>query len=211
MTNTPHHAADDGALARSTGGAAARGALLIALAVIIGLVLLAFALDDSPARVATDESPTSTQPEDDGDGSTSDTTPGDDGVTDTSSTTSAAPATIPEADPGEPRDPAEVNVLVANGTGGIQGVAGRVSDKLKARGYIAEASNAPATPNSVIYYREGYEDDARAVAEIVGTTPDVIDAAPEAIAINADAIEDGRLDAANVVVIVGSDEKIPTG
>ena len=52
MTGSRHHAADDGSLARSTGGAAARGAMLIALAVVIGLVLLAFVLDD-PATVVT--------------------------------------------------------------------------------------------------------------------------------------------------------------
>ncbi|MFT7476398.1 MAG: hypothetical protein ACI81L_003351, partial [Verrucomicrobiales bacterium] len=46
MTNAGNHATDDGSLARSTGGAAARGAMLIALALVIGLVLMAFALDD---------------------------------------------------------------------------------------------------------------------------------------------------------------------
>ena len=47
-----YHAADDGSLARSTGGAAARGAMLIALALVIGLILMAFALDDPQTVVA---------------------------------------------------------------------------------------------------------------------------------------------------------------
>ena len=51
MTGARSHAADDGSLARSTGGAAARGALLIALAVVIGLVLMAFALEDESTEV----------------------------------------------------------------------------------------------------------------------------------------------------------------
>ena len=51
MTTSGHHAAEDGSLARSTGGAAARGALLIALALAIGLLLVTFALDDPQTEI----------------------------------------------------------------------------------------------------------------------------------------------------------------
>lgn len=212
MTGARNHAADDGSLARSTGGAAARGALLIALAVVIGLVLMAFALEDESTEVTstddTDQTTETTVPADDGtgdDGTSADVEDPGDGTTDTT----AAPETIPPADAGDLRPPGEVNVLVANGTGG-KGVAGAVSDKLIARGYISPSSNAPSTAESVIYYRDTYEDDARAVAEIVGTTADLLRPAVDPIAVSPAAINDGRLDAANIVVIIGNDERIPT-
>ncbi len=224
MTGSRHHAADDGSLARSTGGAAARGAMLIALAVVIGLVLLAFVLDD-PGTVVT-ATPDDTEQADDADGSTdADADTGDDGVvavdpddTDSEGTEAVIPdedpTDIPDepADPGDTRVPAEVNILAANGTGG-SGVAGAVADQLKARGYIAEAANAPTTDTSVIYYREGYADDARAVADIVGATPEILLPVPPdgAVPVAANAIEDGRLERANVVVIVGNDGRIPVG
>ncbi|MGI9608581.1 MAG: hypothetical protein ACR2P0_20800, partial [Acidimicrobiales bacterium] len=139
MTGTPSHAADDGSFARSTGGAAARGAMLIALAVIIGLVLLAFALDDPGTPVAADDT---VQPDDGGvadgsddgtDDSTATTTPGGDSG-DAPATTEAVTTitAAPPDDPGVTRPPAEVTVLVANGTT-ESGVAGAVSDKVKTR------------------------------------------------------------------------------
>ena len=211
MTGARSHAADDGSLARSTGGAAARGALLIALAVVIGLVLMAFALDDESTEVTSTDSTdqTTVPPADaDDDGTGADVVdPNDTGDGTTGTTT--APATIAPADGGDPRPPGEVNVLVANGTGG-KGVAGAVSDKLIARGYISPSSNAPSTAESVVYYRDTYEDDARAVAEIIGTTADLLRPAADPIAVSPAAINDGRLDAANIVVIIGNDERIPS-
>jgi hypothetical protein len=211
MTGARNHAADDGSLARSTGGAAARGALLIALAVVIGLVLMAFALEDESTEVTstddTDQPTETTVPDEGNDGTGTDV--GDPDDTDNGATgTTAAPATIPPADGGDPRPPGEVNVLVSNGTGG-KGVAGEVSDKLIARGYISPSSNAPSTAESVIYYRDTYEDDARAVAQIIGTTADLLRPAADPIAVSPAAINDGRLDAANIVVIIGNDERIP--
>ncbi|MFT7474041.1 MAG: hypothetical protein ACI81L_000957, partial [Verrucomicrobiales bacterium] len=212
---------DDGSLARSTGGAAARGAMLIALALVIGLVLMAFALDD-PQTIVTGE-PNSTDTADEagsdaaagGDGSGEDAaaTPSDG----TGSATTAAPATIPEGIvdepvvPGEVHPPEEVIVLVANGTG-EKGVAGAVSDKLKARGYIANASNAPSTAEAVIYYRIGFDADARLVAEILGAPLDIIKPAPGdgTIAVAPEAVTDGRLAEANIVAIVGADNNIPS-
>lgn len=206
MTGHHSHAADDGSLARSTGGAAARGAILIALAVVIGLVLMAFALDDKGTEVqAGGDTGTTTTTESTDNGVTDSTDPVQDG------STTVAPSTIP-VDPGDgtpARQPSEVNVLVANGTGG-KGIAGALSDKLIAVGYIAKASNAPSTADSVIYYREGYDGDARAVAELLGATPEVILPATDPIAVSSSAVSDGRLEEANVVVIVGNDGKIPT-
>ncbi len=222
-----YHAADDGSLARSTGGAAARGAMLIALALVIGLVLMAFALDDPQTVIASTDDTTDVESTDDvADTSTDDATEDSsdavsvgepDGSTDETVATIApddsTPDTIAEApSTGEARPASEVNVLVANGTGG-KGVAGSISDKLKADGYIANAANAPSTAEAVIYYRVGYDADARAIAEALGAPPDIITQAPGdgTIAVAAEAVSDGRLTAANVVVIIGNDNNIPVG
>lgn len=234
MSNPGYHAADDGSLARSTGGAAARGAMLIALALIIGLLLMAFALDDPQTDLSTAAAGDDVeQSDDDGEGGAVD---GDDtnaadseslgseepavqlGVPDESADTTPPAAeeetteTIPPVTEGtEARPASEVTVLVANGTGG-RGVAGAVSDKLKARSYIANVSNAPSTAEAIIYYRVGFAADARAVAEVLGSPPDIITQAPGdgTIAVSADAVSDGRLTGANVVVIIGNDGNVPT-
>ena len=57
MSSPGYHAAEEGTLARSTGGAAARGAMLIALALVIGLLLVMFALDDPQTQVVAAETP----------------------------------------------------------------------------------------------------------------------------------------------------------
>jgi len=231
MSNAGHHAADDGSLARSTGGAAARGAMLIALALAIGLLLMAFALDDPATEIVaggTDSAETDEGATDDpGDGAaTDDAGAGDDeaddpGVTlgEPDDTPDSTPETIPEIDETEsvppPLDgeffpPNEVNVLVANGTGG-RGVAGGTADKLIADGYTANASNAPATDAGVVFYKPGYSENARNVAEILNAAPDVVQPIPEGgqIGVSQEAIADGRLDAANIIVIVGNDGAVP--
>lgn len=224
MSSTGHHAADDGSLARSTGGAAARGAMLIALALVIGLVLMAFALDDQGSEITSGDSAsadTTTDTSDTGDGTDADTGDGNDTDPGTSDTAvdvvdpgdTAAPETIPPVVEGDgPRPPAEVNILVANGTGG-RGIAGSLADKLIADGYIAKAANAPSTAAGIIYYRQGYADDARAVATILGAPPDILTQAPGdgTIAVAPEAVADGRLTDANVIVIVGADNAVPPG
>ena len=198
--------------------------MLIALAVVIGLVLLAFVLDD-PATVVT--APEGTEQEegadtdgtddaadagdDNGEGSVDVVEPdGTDGTDDTDAVIDE-PDQIPDEVPtGDTRVPAEVNVLAANGTGG-SGIAGAVSDQVKARGYIGEAANAPNTQDSVIYYREGDSADAIEIAGIVGATPEIVLPAPAEIAVAQNAIDDGRLAAANVIIIVGTDGRIPVG
>lgn len=229
MTASGQHAADDGSLARSTGGAAARGAMLIALALVIGLVLMAFALDDQGSEItsgsttnsadddadATDDDGSGTDGADatDADGDGTDGVGSDEGGVDVVEGSTPPPDTIPEVEETTgPRPPSEVTILVANGTGG-KGIAGSLADKLIADGYIANASNAPSTAAGIIYYRQGYADDARAVAEILGAAPDILTPAPGdgTIAVASDAVADGRLAEANVVVIVGTDNAVPSG
>ncbi len=225
------HAADDGSLARSTGGAAARGALLIALAIVIGLVLIAFALNDSSTEVAASDDTEQTDTDETGDAadSSADTDadadagaeveavdPGDGaGDADGAAADGGDTETIPEepinSGGGAARPAAEVNVLVANGVG-TAGIAGSTADVLVADGYIGVAADAPNTPTSVIFYQPGFDADAREVATILGATPDVIQPLPVdgSVPVNQNAIDDGRAAAANVVVIIGTDGAIPT-
>lgn len=229
MTSTGMHAADDGSLARSTGGAAARGAMLIGVALIIGLLLMQFALDDPPTDLSAQATVDDVTTGDDGSGegdsaAAGDTEPAVDAVDPEGDGAEAPPATIDEGTPetipedvepapdtGVARPASEVSVLVSNGTG-ASGVAGAVSDKLKAQAYIAVVSNAPRTAEAVIYYRVGYDSDARAIADILGAPVSIITPAPGdgTIAVAAEAISDGRLTDANVVVILGDDNAVPT-
>ncbi len=223
------HAAEDGSLARSTGGAAARGALLIALAIVIGLLLLTFALNDQETEVAATDDDTE-QVDTEGDGTEGDEAgtdaaveavdPGNDATEGEGADTTDAGTdggtdeaeSIPEETIETGARPAsEVNVLVANGVG-TSGIAGAAADTLRASGYIGVAADAPSTAASVIYYREGFDADARAVATVLGSTPDIIQPVPAdgSVPINQNAIDDGRAAEANVVVIIGTDGTIPT-
>ena len=99
-------------------------------------------------------------------------------------------------------------MLVANGRG-TAGVAGGVRDVLVADGYTTEVSNAPATASGVIFYRPGFDANAIAIGQALGAAPDAVLPAPDSIGVSSDAVSDGRLDNANVVVIIGADESVP--
>lgn len=215
------HAADDGSLARSTGGAAARGALLIALAIIIGLLLLTFALNDGDTELVveeteqTDEENAEGSEDGDADGAAVDAGEPADDAEATDADAGGEAETIPE----EPIDgaeegnaPSDINVLVANGVG-TAGIAGATADVLIADGYIGVASDAPDTVESVILYKEGFDADALDIAAVLGAPPDVVQPVPAdgALPIDADAIADGRGETANVIVILGSDGVVPPG
>ena len=150
------YAADDGSFGRSAGGAMARGIALIVAAVLLGVILLRATDGPEPfSGVSASESD-----DDDGDGSTVTTT--DPGTVTTAST--AAPAVA--------HNPAEVTVLVANGAG-IDGLASRIADQLKAANYVlSEPGNTKAPADeSTVFYTAGYEADAAAVAALLSPPP----------------------------------------
>jgi hypothetical protein len=130
--------------ARSTGGSrggsgfsAARGAALIAVAVVLGVVLLN-AIDDGNSGPVGDG----------GSGKSSSTTTTTTLAKNGSSTTSTTKvAAVP---------PAEVSVLVLNGSGRA-GVAGTVTNTLKAKGYkTLPPNNASAVrAGTVVYAKAG--------------------------------------------------------
>lgn len=116
-----------------------------------------------------------------------------DGVVDTPIDT--APPLTPQA-----RPPAEVRVLVANGTA-INGAAGVATDKLIARNYATlTPTNAETVETTTIYYEVDYDADALLVAEYLSARPDQVAPLP--------ATDPGGVDrrGANILVILGADQ-----
>lgn len=162
-------------------GSVAKGAILVAVAVLIGFVLIR---DDGirtqSSAVGADigvevDDPGDTPPDDTTDDPTDDSAP-------------------------DARDPADVRVLVANGTT-VAGAGSRFTDTLTAAGYQAAApTNAidQAVEATIVYFTGGYEAEARAVAAALGSSSDSVMALPTAPVVNDYAL-------ANVVVVVGAD------
>lgn len=172
------HAADDGSFARSAGTAAVRGGLLILVAVLLGVALLAATDDDDP---------------------TGTTTTDDTAAVDAPATTAPPPAgTTPTTAAPAPRAPAEVRVLVANGSG-VAGAATRYKDQLAGAGYNALAPvNTTSRPlDSVVYFAPGFDAEAAALAATLAPAPPVA-ALPAEPPVE-------QLGEADVLVVVGAD------
>ncbi len=140
---------------RSVAFSAARGALLIGVAVIIGIVLLQV-IDDGTSGPIGDGSSV-------GAGGTTDTTgaTGDSGATTT--TTAATPV----------KPPAEVAVLVLNGSG-RPGAATSQSNALKSKGYqTLVPADAPERTGNIVYFKPGLDRECTTVAASVDGAPKV--------------------------------------
>ena len=168
---------DDSAVARTAGFAAAKGAGVIAVAVLVGVLLLQIVDDGStgPIGSAGDGTPAATT-------TTDKPSPGK-----TTTTVAMAPAKSPD----------QVRVLVLNG-GAAAGSAGTLSDLLKQKGYTnQEPANDDTTTRSgnVVHCSEGLQREASALAVAVGDGTPVEpfpDPAP------------AHSDAADCVVIIGA-------
>lgn len=175
MVRSGRHAAADHSFGRSAGGAALRGAGLLAIAVILGIVLL-----------------------NSSDGGDFDTVSAGGKTKDTKVTTTLAPATTTTTVALRP--PAEVKVLAANGTT-TKGLAGKFKDKLSAAGYNAlaptDATTKPVT-KSVVYFAQGYQGEAGAVATAVGLPATAVAPMPAKLPVL-------NLQSANILVVVGND------
>lgn len=206
MTASGQYAAGDGSFGRSAGGAVGRGVVLVLIAVAIGAFLLRSGFDDTPVRTQTaagDNGATEAQNPEDEEGA------GDPGGGGEGNGDPADPATETTAPPPLPtREPSQVKVAAVNGTG-TAGLAGRTADLLGVHGYVTGAKNAASVPMavSVIYYRAGFSEDAKAVATHLRAPADIIAPASEdvlGLIANADEVADF-----NIFVIVGADEVIP--
>lgn len=117
----------------------------------------------------------------------------------------APPAAAPPpaaADPvSEVRQPAEVVVLVANGTD-VSGLATRLTQTIGAQGFNTRSpANAPDNLGSTIYYQTGYAADAEAVRVALNTDTELAPY-PDPLPV----VEDGvDLTTVNVLILVGND------
>ena len=141
---------DDGPGLATASGATARGAALVVVAVIIGVILLGKGFETGFLPTSS-ETPSEQAADDDDDEEEAAT---DDGVTTTATT--ATPAT---------RVPAQVRVIVLNG-GGPSGSAGTSSTALAAAGFTTlDASDTDDVAATAVYAMPGFEADAAAVAQ----------------------------------------------
>jgi hypothetical protein len=141
---------------------AARGAILVGVAVVIGIVLLQVIDKGGGGGGSAVPTPSNGQ----SDGSTTSTT-GNGG-----------------------RSPAEVRVLVENGSG-LNQAAATMANELRGQGYaIAGTGNAALQTGTTVACRAGFEDEATALAGAAGAGSSVIafPATPPAGSENADCI-----------------------
>jgi len=159
----------------------ARGAALVVVAVLLGLVLLRNGLDTSEVVTSSNDRESS----DDG-GSDEGTDEGTDTGEETTTTLAV-------------RTPAEVTVIVLNGTS-VGGAAGKYSTAIGTAGYqMLEAGDSEVkVPTTQVYFVPGYEQEAAAVALAAGApatvTPAALPTPPP-----------GEVGAAHVVVVIGAD------
>jgi hypothetical protein len=167
--------ADDGSFARSVGVHTARGALLIGVAVLLGLLLL--------QKVDTGKGPATNLSQ--------------------STNTTAAPTTVAQSTT-TTRPPSAVKVLVANGTT-TSGIAATAQRTLTQLGYNALAAVDATTAakavkrSTTVYYAAGYDTDARKIASSLGMTP-----APPIAPMPAP-LPVTDLKSSNVLVLIGPD------
>lgn len=142
---------------------AARGAILVGVAVVIGIVLLQV-IDKGGG----------------GGGGSAGPTP--------ASGSSGGVTTSTLGDTGRP--PAEVRVLVENGSG-VNQAAATLANELRGNGYaISGTGNAPVQTGTTVACRSGFEKEADALAASLGsgTTVTTFPATPPAGSENADCI-----------------------
>lgn len=159
-------------------GSVVRGAILVAVAVVIGVLLLR---DDDPATTQVAVGSDTAGEIEDG------TVEPDTDPEVTTTTTTAAP-----------RDAAEVKVLVANGSG-TDGAAGGTTDALGALGYVtATPTNADRVEATIVYFTTGFQAEAEALAAAIGAAPESVTAMPAVAPVD-------DLQLANVLVHLGPD------
>ena len=191
-------------LGPSNGSAAPRGIILIVVASVLGILLLWKGIDGPTSDVVgpSSSSPTTTVVEadsDNGEGGEGEGSESDlldiTGDPTTTTTTTLFP----------PTPPAEVQVLVANGSG-ISGGAGTVTDMLIPQGYTTlPTANAILTSVSGIYFRTGMSQEARVIQEYLAPDyPNVLMQIPDDGLEVPDSTAD-RVEQADVVIILGSD------
>ena len=158
------------------------------MAVVLGFILLAYGFpsSDDPSTTATDGS-----------------IPADDTGAQPDTDSGGSPTSAPPSTDGAARAPAEVTVLVANGSG-VSGAAGDFTGTLNADGYVtAEPANADRKDYSTttVFYVGEEQVEAQAVATALGLDPNAVQPMPDP-----PPTEDGDLRNSTVLVVLGTDQ-----
>lgn len=183
--------------AQSSGGldANARGLVVLGAALLVGFLLL-LTSGGGNGRVVAGSSPDAGGTVTTIDISGLDTTGNGEVTTTTPDATTTSSSTPDDG----LRDPGEVKVLVLNGSG-LAGVARSTSDTIGEKGYVmqppANASSSGRATTSV-YFADGYQAEAEAVAAVLGKAPSAVEAMPSTSPGPGAA-------SANVVVVLGKD------
>lgn len=156
------------------GSTATRGVILVVAAVVVGLLLLW----KGGGGAATPGEETAGKP---------------DGKPAATTTVTEAP-TQPTAVP-----PAELKILAANGSS-VKGLAAKTKEQLAAAGYpaVTAADATQQVTTTIVYFAEGFEADAKAVAASLGLAPARVTAMPQSPPVAA--LGDNK-----IVVVLGPD------
>lgn len=165
------------------------------VALVVGLLLLLNAGGSGDATGVTTVANPSTTVDTSGTGTDVSTTSAVDSVTTapTSPTTTAAPS--PD------REPGEVTVVVLNADGPA-GSAGAATETIGASGYQTgdprNANGDVTLDTTAVYYAEGFQAEASAVALVLGKAPEAVQPLP-------DPVPGPGAEESNVVVVLGQD------
>lgn len=168
------------------GNAGARGALLLAVAVILGIVLLQ--QFDTPSIPSGQVSATSVP----------------DDIEETTTTRRVGLTTVPQVSTtaARARAKAEVKVLVANGAG-VRGLGASTTSELRNQGYTSAAAPTDTTTSPIdktsIMYAEGYEAEARELAGVLSLPATVV------TRLSAPPVAAADLAGVHVLVVLGVD------
>jgi hypothetical protein len=181
------HAADDGSFPRSAGIQAGRAAILIAVAVLIGVLLLHRTPGSGGVVPVQVEGTSTTSPLDQ---ITTTVKPGT-GTATTRPTATTNTSTV--------RAPQDIKALVANGTA-TPGLAGKVSNVVHAKGYntLASTNSTQKPAASIIYFQPSYSADAAALAGKLNLPASAVLAMPQPPPV-------ANLNGANILIVVGPD------
>jgi hypothetical protein len=182
------HAASDGSFGRSAGIQVGRAVALVAVAVLVGVILLHHNKTPSGATTVAARPTTTT-------------------------TVHGHPSTTTATQPGATtplRAPTTVKVLVANGTvasgGGSTHLAGTVSTKLKGQGYdtLAAVNATQGVTASIVMFQPGYDKEAAALAQALSLPASAVQPMPATPPVS-------NLFGANILVVAGPDLAQATG
>lgn len=190
--------------ARVMNGTPIRGVVLVALAALVGYLILAGVTDrqEIPLTAGAQAALPTAVP-------TADTQVDPADLVDATGTTDAIddnaaplPTAPPVLDTSTARPNAQVSVLVANGTA-VPGQAGRLTDVLRNQGFnTRQPKNSDDRPSSVIYHRPGFDVEAQKVRDLLQSTDTPIAPMPVPDPVVGADIDLGPVD---VFVYIGND------